>query len=81
MLRQNVSLRFLLAVAAGFALGTCLGCGNPVVTQCRIDAIRSLPEDETKISLGDVVTVVREIQACKALQVAPSTGPDGGAPP
>lgn len=80
-----------LQILAGFVFGTALsclllvpGCGTSTLTQCRIEAVRdaalALPEDETQVSIGDVIGVVRRLAECRAL-ATPSRALDGGVPP
>jgi len=69
------------------ALGCLLllpGCGGSALAQCRIDAVHdaalALPADETEVSVGMVLDLVRRLTECRAL-AAPSSVPDGGVPP
>lgn len=53
------------------------GCGGSAVVQCRIDAVRALPEDENEISIGRLIELEHRLLACKA----PATSsPDSGVP-
>jgi hypothetical protein len=68
-----------LQILAGLVFGTALSClllacGGSALVQCRLDALKALPEDETSITGGDVADTVRKIRACKATA-------DGGVPP
>lgn len=53
------------------------GCGGSTVIQCRIDAVRALPENEKEISINDLIQLEHELLACKP--PLPSS-PDSGVP-
>jgi hypothetical protein len=81
-------LQILAGLVFGTALGCLLlvpGCGASTLAQCRIDAVRdaaiALPEDETRVSIGDVIGVVRRLAQCREAETPPSSRPDGGVPP
>ncbi len=81
-----------LQILAGLVFGTALsclllipGCGTSTLTQCRLDAVRdaalALPSDETQVSIGDVISVVRRLAQCREAATPPGSGRDGGVPP
>ncbi len=61
MLRQ-ISLGFVL----GFALLGAASCGPAALVQCRVDAVKALPDDPGLVTPYDVADVVRRLRACKA---------------
>lgn len=65
-------LSFGLALAAALtpACGTAV---NPALVQCKLEALRVLPEDPKAISSHDLDTLAGKLQACHA-------SPDAGAP-
>jgi hypothetical protein len=71
----------LREIAAGLLLGLLLFClsqvfvacaGLPLVVQCKLDALKVLPEDENMITVGDALDVYRRVRACHHLEA------DGG---
>ncbi len=50
-----------------------LSCGPAALVQCRLDAVKILPDDPGQVTPYDVVDVVKRLHACKA-------GPDAAAP-
>jgi hypothetical protein len=74
--------RALLAFAM---VSSCLvpvtACGGSAVVQCRIDAVRALPENENEISIGALTELEHKLLGCHAAVVAPDVVvPDAGPP-
>jgi hypothetical protein len=61
--------RFLVL---GAVLLGATACGPAALVQCRLDAVKALPNDPGQVTPYDVVDVVRRLRACK---VGPDAGP------
>lgn len=74
---KRFAARFMGASLLGVAL---MGCGGSAVVQCRIDAVRALPENENEISIGELIKLEHKLLGCHApVVVAPDVVvPDGG---
>lgn len=64
-------MRKASGLAVGAFVGLCLvrgvaGCGTPALLQCRLDAVRMLPEDPGQVTVYDVVDLTQRLHACKA---------------
>lgn len=63
----------LVEIGWGFAIGFVgLACGNSALVQCKLDALRVLPEDPGNATVYDAVDIIERIRACHRLT------PDGG---
>jgi hypothetical protein len=68
-------MRQLSHVCLFACLPSLVGCGSAAVRQCRLDAVEeAVPEDPGKVTVDDVIAVIRRLTACKKAA-------DGGAPP
>jgi hypothetical protein len=68
--------RFAAWFVGASLLGVALtGCGGSTVVQCRIDAVRALPEDENEISIGAIIELEHKLLGCRAPVVVPDGGP------
>lgn len=61
----------LKQIGFGFVVGFVLlrglaGCGASVVAQCKLEAVRMLPEDPGLVTAYDVVDLVGRLKACHA---------------
>lgn len=60
----------LREIAAGMVLGfvalgaLCLACGNPALIQCKLDALKVLPEDPAMATVYDASDVIERLRAC-----------------
>lgn len=76
--------RFAALFVGASLLGVALvmGCGGSSLAQCRIDAVHdaalALPADETEVSVGMVLDLVRRLNQCRAAALV--VVPDGGPP-
>jgi hypothetical protein len=43
-----------------------LGCGSPALVQCRLEAVKFLPEDPKQVTPYDVVDLIGRLNACRA---------------
>lgn len=50
----------------GLVACSALGCGSPALVQCRVEAVKFLPEDPGQITPYDLVDLVTRLNACKA---------------
>jgi hypothetical protein len=50
-----------LCVVRGLA-----GCGAPALLQCRVEAVKMLPDDPMQLTFGDVADLTERLHACKA---------------
>ena len=50
-----------LCVVRGLA-----GCGGPALLQCKLDAVKFLPDDPMQLTFGDVADLTQRLHACKA---------------
>lgn len=81
-----IKLRPLFAFAL---ITSCLvpvtACGGSSLAQCRIDAVHdaalALPEDETQVSVGMVLDLVRRLTQCRATAAPASAAGSGGSSP
>lgn len=54
----------LVAALVGFGLMRGLaGCGGEL--QCRVEAVKFLPDDPMQVTFGDTVDLVSRLHACK----------------
>jgi hypothetical protein len=51
---------FLLGLACSAS-----GCGSPALVQCRVEAVKFLPEDPGQITPYDVLDLVHRLNECK----------------
>jgi hypothetical protein len=59
--------RAALASVVGFCLVRGLaGCGAPALLQCRVEAVKMLPDDPMQLTFGDVADLTQRLHACKA---------------
>jgi hypothetical protein len=63
-------MRKAAGVVVGAFVGLCLvrglaGCGTPAELQCRVAAVRMLPDDPVQVTFGDVVDLTQRLHACK----------------
>ena len=49
-----------LCVVRGLA-----GCGGPALLQCKLDAVKFLPDDPMQVTPYDVMDLVGRLHACK----------------
>jgi hypothetical protein len=52
-----------------------VGCGSATVVQCRIDAIRFLPDDPTEVTVFDTFDLVQRLKACDGQPAADAGKP------
>jgi hypothetical protein len=43
-----------------------VGCGSPALVQCRLEAVKFLPEDPHQVTPYDVIDLVQRLNACRA---------------
>jgi hypothetical protein len=62
-----------------------MACGSSSLAQCRIDAVHdaalALPEDESEVSVGMVLDLVRRLSQCRATVAQASAAGSGGSAP
>lgn len=49
----------------GLLACSALGCGSPAILQCRLEAVKFLPDDPGQVTPYDVVDVVSRLRACE----------------
>lgn len=60
----------LREIAVGVLVGLCvlgplcLACGNSALVQCKLEALKVLPEDPGMVTLYDAVDIVERVRAC-----------------
>lgn len=60
-------MRQIVGSFGGFFLFLALAaCGPAALVQCRLDAVKVLPEDPGQITPYDLADVVKRLNACKA---------------
>ena len=60
----------LKRAALASVVGLCVvrglgGCGGPALLQCKLDAVKFLPDDPMQVTPYDVVDLVGRLHACK----------------
>lgn len=68
----RIASRRLLGLLAWLAL---FGCGSPALVQCRVEAVKILPEDPGQITPYDLADLVQRLNACK--RMGGDAGPHG----
>lgn len=58
ILARSVLLGMVVACLAS-------GCGSPALVQCRVEAVKFLPEDPKQLTPYDVVDLVERLNACR----------------
>jgi hypothetical protein len=51
------------------------GCGSVTVAQCRVSAVRFLPDDPMQVTVFDTVDLVERLRACDAAPTADAGKP------
>ena len=54
------------SVLLGMVACSALGCGSPALVQCRLEAVKFLPEDPKQVTPYDVVDLIGRLNACRA---------------
>jgi hypothetical protein len=57
----------LKSAMTAIALALLASCSSPAVVQCKVAAVRFLPEDPGQITPYDVVDLVKRLHECKGL--------------
>lgn len=63
----------LSLLAFGALLLSLNGCGSATTAQCKLNALKILPDDPKMVTPYDAEDLINRLKACEA-------GPDGGAP-
>lgn len=53
------------SVLLGMVACSAMGCGSPATFQCRLEAVKFLPDDPGQITPYDLVDLVQRLNACK----------------
>jgi hypothetical protein len=61
---DRASYGFVLTVLVLVAIAS--GCGAPALLQCRVEAVKMLPDDPMQLTFGDVADLTQRLHACKA---------------
>ena len=83
-MRNRTNTQFLTRTIAGLGIfgwavlaANASGCGQAAITpqlvQCKLDALRVLPEDPKQATVADAIDLIGRIKACHET-------PDGGSP-
>jgi hypothetical protein len=54
----------LALVALGLLVLEGTGCGSATAVQCRVEAVRFLPDDPMQVTVFDTVDLVERLKAC-----------------